>query len=764
MEFESTFKAATKEFADYGREISGPYLRGVFFLKNIAQKAKILITSTGFYDLYVNGERITKGILSPYICRPDHFVIYDEYDITSLLQKGKNAIGVILGNGFANPYGAFMWDYEKASFRAAPKTAFSVEADGEVVFSTHDTIKTAPSPLIRDELRDGETYDARCEIADWAKSTFDDSAWQEACVVPSPAGIRILSDFEPIKEYKKRRAVAIYPSEDGYIYDFGVNTAGIPILKIDGVSGQKVTLICGEWLREGQMDTKNIQCWRRMERHLPDNQTIVYICKGEKGEGFAPCFSYYGFRYVKVTGIAPEQATNDLIIMSEQSSGFGKTARFFCSDRYANQTFENTLRSDFSNFYYFPTDCPHREKNGWTGDAYFSSEQFMLLLDCKKSLRMWLACIRAAQDERGAIPCIVPTGGFGYDWGNGPTWDGVLTALPYMIYRYTGDKEILRENADAIWRYLGFMQSIKNELGYIRYGLGDWCEIGAKSDSATNTPNWVTDTCSAIDICDKAACIFKVLGQKDRQEAAERQAHAFRESARANFIDWNNAATAYCRTQTAQAQLIYRGVFRNKEEHDQALFSLVEMIAGSENRMRVGVLGVQALLRVLCEGGMADLAYEIAMSPDRPSFGNQIEHGATSLWEFIHVHEPKSDKVAVGRLKSMNHHFWGDIAAWYMTYLAGIRINETFEDPNRVDISPYFVRQLDYAYAGHIMPQGEVVSSWQRVGKDRIELYIRIPAGTHGELRLSDGWQSESGTQIPECGYRFTLHRKETIK
>ena len=185
------------------------------------------------------------------------------------------------------------------------------------------------------------------------------------------------------------------------------------------------------------------------------------------------------------------------------------------------------------------------------------------------------------------------------------------------------------------------------------------------------------------------------------------------------------------------------------------------MVIGSENRMRVGVLGVQALLRVLCEGGKADLAYEIAMSPDRPSFGNQIEHGATSLWEFIHVHEPGSDKVAVGRLKSMNHHFWGDIAAWYMTYLAGIRINEKFEDSHRVDIAPYFVSQLDYAYADHTMPQGEVVSSWQRTGKNRIELFVRIPMGTHGELRLSDGWQSESGTQISEGGYRFILRRKE---
>lgn len=758
--FERTFRAATAEYADYDREVPAPCLRGTFSLTRPAGRVILRITAAGFYDLYVNGVRITKGILAPYIGNPDHFLVYDEYEITSLLKEGKNAVGVILGNGFANAYGGFIWDFDQSPFRCAPKTAFSVEADGVRIFSSRDRLRTAPSPILRDEYHEGEVYDARREIAGWALPDFDDSAWADALIVPAPSGACVLAGFEPIAEYRRRRAVAIIPSEDGYIYDFGVNTAGIPVLKIDGEPGQRVTLVCGEWLRDGQMDTRNIQCGKRMDRRMPDNQTIVYICKGEKGEGFAPCFSYYGFRYVKVMGIDPAQATADLVVMSEQSSALARAGGFSCSDRYANATFEHTLRSDYSNFFYFPTDCPHREKNGWTGDAYLSAEQLILLLDCKRSLRMWLACIRAAQKENGAIPCIVPTGGWGYGWGSGPSWDGALTALPYMLYRYTGDREILIENADAVWRYLGFLRSIRNEKGYIAYGLGDWCEIGAKSDCAFSTPNAVTDTCSAIDICDKAGRIFGVLGQEERRQEAGRLAHSLREAARDNFIDWDNAATARCRTQTAQALLLRRGVFRG-EEVRQAFDSLLTMVAGSENRMRVGVLGVQALLRALSEGGQADLAYEIAMSPDRPSYGNQVDHGATSLWEFIHIHEAGSDKVAVGRLKSMNHHFWGGIAAWYMTCLAGIRINEEFSDPARVDIAPCFVRQLDRACARHIMPQGEVLSSWQRTGKDKIELYVRIPAGTHGELRLPDGWQSASGLQIAEGGCRFALRRKD---
>lgn len=761
MKFERRFKAATREFSDYDREVPAPFLRGTFCLEKPVKSAHIRITAVGFYDLYVNGTRITKGILAPYICNPDHFVVYDEYDIAPFVQCGKNAVGILLGNGFANAYGGFIWEFDKAPFRCAPKTAFCIEADGREVFSSAQALKTFPSPILRDDCRDGECYDARREVDGWSTPQFDDSVWAEAQDAPTPAGECVLADFEPIKEYKERHAVGIYPAEDGYIYDFGVNTAGIPKLKIDGERGQRVTLVCGEWLRDGKMDTKNIQCHARMVKGLPDNQRIEYICKGEAGEGFAPRFSYYGFRYVKVTGVTPAQVTSDLVVMSEQSSALARTGSFFCSDRYANRTFENTLRSDFSNFYYFPTDCPHREKNGWTGDAYLSAEQFMLLLGCRRSLRMWLACIRAAQNEKGGIPCIVPTGGWGYGWGSGPSWDGVLTALPYMIYRYSGDRQILEENADAIWRYLGFLKRIRNEKGFIRYGLGDWCQIGAKNDADAWTPYEVTDTCSAIDICDMAERIFGVLGQHDRASAAQSLGASFREAAHENFINWNNAATAFCRTQTAQALLLQRGVFR-EEERAEAFHSLLEIIAGDEEHMRVGVFGVQALLRVLCDGGKADLAYEMAMSPDRPSFGNQLEHGATSLWEFIHIHERGSDAVAVGRLKSMNHHFWGGIAAWFMTYLAGIRINEDFTDPARIDLAPCFVKQLSYAHASHRTASGEVIASWQRTGKDEITLFARLPKGAHGVLRLRDGWQCEGDLRLTAGGNRMVLRRTET--
>ncbi len=744
MRFENVFKAATREYSDFERDVPAPYIRGSFTLKLRPKQAEIAVTALGFYDLYINGARVTKGILAPYIGNPDQVVVYDRYEISAHLRAGENVVGLILGNGFTNNYGGLPWDIDKASFRAAPKTAFCVEADGKEVFSSAKTLKTAPSPVMNDDYREGEAYDARREIAGWNLPGFDDSAWREAISADTPKGRRVFADFEPIREYRRRKAVRIIPLRDGYLYDFGVNTAGVPVLKIDGKAGQKVTLVCGEWYKDGDMDTKNIQCWVRYRDMDREIQMLRYTCKGEKGEGFTPCFSYYGCRYIKVTGIEEDQATEDLIEFSEQSSALKKIGSFFCSDKYANKTFENTVRSDFSNFYYFPTDCPHREKAGWTGDAYLSAEQFCLLLDCEKSLRMWLSCIRDCQKESGAIPCIVPTSGWGYGWGSGPSWDGVLTALPYMLYRYIGKREILEENADAIYKYFGFLKSIRKENGTIEYGLGDWCQIGALRDSDPWTPRAVTDTMSALDICVKASKIFEILGQKERAAEAAVLGEGFRLAARNTFVEWKYGDSYFCRpyclTQTAQAVMMYHGVYEG-EERPHAALRMKEMLGGTENHMQVGVIGVQALLRVLCENGMADLAYETAMSPDRPSYGNMIDHGATSLWEFIHTFRPGTEyEVTAGKIKSMNHHFWGDIAAWYITYIAGIRINEDLKDIYRVDISPYFVKQLGQAEARHEMPYGTVLSSWQRLNEKQILLYVSLPEGAHGKLLLHDGW------------------------
>ena len=232
----------------------------------------------------------------------------------------------------------------------------------------------------------------------------------------------------------------------------------------------------------------------------------------------------------------------------------------------------------------------------------------------------------------------------------------------------------------------------------------------------------------------------------------------FRASVRATCVADTPPVSPYCKTQTAIAMMLYYGIYEEKEKPN-ALYWLKELVYGAENRMQVGVIGVQSLLRVLCDNGMADLAYEIAMSPDRVSYGNMVAHGATSLWEFMHTFKPGTNEVTVGRIRSLNHHFWGDIAAWYITYIAGIRINEMFDDVSCVNIAPYFINGISHASAEHITPFGTVKVCWQRSTEKEIILFVQIPCGMHGFLRPNDDWTCED-TVLQPGGNRFVLQRR----
>ena len=450
-------------YATYQRTVPAPYMRKSFLLDKLPEKAEITITGLGFYKLFINGEDITKGICAPYISNSDQIVYFDNYDIAKYLVKGKNTLGFILGNGFQNCVGGAIWNLDIGTYRSAPKLSFAVEltTDGKCeTIEADETVVTHDSPIVFNDLRCGVHYDANLEICGWNLPDFDDSKWKNAIKVETPRGEFILCKAEPIKVYKELAPVSIEggvslekyykrndvidckecfydSSEDdasqGYVYDFGEVNAGLIKLRIKGEKGQRVVLQLYERPNRisGKPDFTNLH-------FFPEGyvQRDIYICKGGDEEIFVPDFLYHGYRYCWVTGITEKQATKDLLTYLVASSDLEKRADFKCSDEITNKLWDASLRSDLSNFYYFPTDCPHREKNGWTGDASVSAEHMVMKLGVDNSYKAWLASIRKAQRYDGNLPGIVPTGGWGFDWGNGPIWDSVLFNLPYYIYLY----------------------------------------------------------------------------------------------------------------------------------------------------------------------------------------------------------------------------------------------------------------------------------------------------------------------------------------
>ena len=765
MKFSQQFIKANDAVCDFDNYVNAPYIRKKFNVPFESKRAEITICGLGFYELYINGKNITKSPLAPYISNTDDVCYYDNYDITDLLVRGDNAVGIILGNGFRNCFGGDVWNMEQAHCRGPVTAALCIEVDGNgktISFEADETFKTHPSPIIFDDLRMGCRYDARLEIKGWCDVDFDDSSWAYVKKEKTPRGEARLCNADPIavsevilpidvKRYEslpfayENNSSNAKPIEgcarnNVYVFDFGVNAAGVTKLKINGNKGQKIVIRHGEYMHGSDFSVNSVGFfdeWRPAKTisHYTDyNQVDVYICKGGEEE-FIPKFKYDGFRYAYVEGLEESQIKDDTLTYLVMNANVKSRAEFECSDNVLNKLQECTRRSDLANFYYFPTDCPHREKNGWTGDAAVSAEHMLLNLKVEKSLREWLFNIRKAQREDGVLPGIVPTGGWGVEWGNGPAWDNVCVSLPYYIYKYTGDTEVIKENLSLIMRYLCYISSMRDEHGLIAVGLGDWLDPFEKENGHIAAPLELTDSITVYDMAKKSAYLFKKIGRENESEYAERLSTELRNDIRKHLID-ERTMTAAGNCQTSQAFALDTGIF-NEDEIRTAQDRLIEIVHRDGDINACGMIGLRHIFHALTDAGKSELAYKIITGKSRTCYGYWIENGATSLWEdFKDKDDPFPD--------SKNHHFLGDISSWFIQEIAGLKPNPNVNDIHFFEISPHFINAIDYAKASYDSIFGKVNTMWQRE-KNEIQLDISMPKGTYGRITLPKGYCFENG-------------------
>jgi len=268
-------------------------------------------------------------------------------------------------------------------------------------------------------------------------------------------------------------------------------------------------------------------------------------------------------------------------------------------------------------------------------------------------------------------------------------------------------------------------------------GLGDWCETGV-SGGAVSTPYVFTNTIYTLDNARKAAFILELLGNRSEAEYALNLADEILVATRKELV-FADKPLATCETQTAQAMMIYYNVF-NEEEKADAVKMLVKMIENNDGFMKIGVLGSRVLFRVLAENGYIDLAINMIIRPEFPSYGNWVLQGATTLWECFLTDDKKPD--------SLNHHFWGDVSAFFYIYLAGLNVNPNCKDVNEVNIKPYFAEKLGFVKATQKLPAGELAVEWRR-SNDKIEVILSVPKGVHGKVILPNGeFELKSTTYI----------------
>ncbi len=701
------------------------YFREEFQVKKRVVTARAYIAVAGLYELYINGENIGDERLKPAFTRYDKRVLYHTIDVTEFLNTNENVIGVLLGNGWYNHQSTAVWDFHKAPWRARPTFKMELHLnyeDGSTeVVPTSINWKTAFSPIILNSIYTGEHIDNRLLQNGWNGPGFDDTGWKNVLLVEPPTENVVAEVMPPIRNVETIPAESISKFGDKtFVFDFGRNISGVSELKVTGEPGTVIRLKHGEQLADnGHVDLTALEVHYRPVDNTDPFQTDIFVLGGEGEESFMPAFNYKGFQYVEVTSSKPISLTKESLTAYFMHSDVEQIGSIESSEPLINKIWQAANNSYLSNLFGYPTDCPQREKNGWTGDAHIAIELGLFNYDGIKIYEKWMADHRDEQRENGVLPAIIPTAGWGYDWANGPDWTSTIALIPWNVYLFYGDTRILEENYESIKLYVDHLRDVSPEH-LTDWGLGDWISIQSKSDvEFTSSIFYYTDAL----ILSKIA---RILNRNDDSETYLALADKIKDAINNKFLDKERSIYA-SGFQTELSMPLFWGVVPENMKAKVAS-SLAQTIEDNGTRLDVGILGAKAILNALSENGYADLAYQLASNKKYPSWGWWIANGATTLYENWDINA-KNDL-------SLNHIMFGEISAWYFKALGGINIDESSPGFKNILLKPRFVIGLEEFKASHKGPYGEIVSEWVRVDNDML-YSVRIPANSTATLCLN---------------------------
>jgi alpha-L-rhamnosidase len=693
--------------------LPAPLLRRAFTLDGKIKQARAYICGLGYYELHLNGKKIGDHLLDPGYTRFDKRALYVTYDITDALRHGKNAVGVILGNGWYNVQTKAVWDFHKAPWRAAPKLLLQVRveyADGRVeTIGTDSSWMTSTGPITFDSIYGGETYDARAEKPGWDTPGYNDSDWAMARVVSPPGGKLAAQMMQPIKADKTLKPVKLAEPQPGvFVFDMGQNMAGYAELSLRAPAGTKVVMKYGERLgKDGLLDRADIAQHVVKVDTNQQYQTDTYIAKGTGLERWHSRFDYHGFQYVEVTGFPGKPGLDTLTGVSIHSA-IPVAGEFACSNPLLNWIWRAGRWSYLSNLQGIPTDCPHREKNGWTGDAHLAAEQGLLNYAPAAVYTKWINDLGDEQRPSGELPGIVPTSGWGYKWGNGPAWDSAFLLIPFYLYQYCGDTRVLCDHYEGMKRYVDYLTS-KAKDGIVDIGLNDWAPY------KTSTPADITSTAYYYRDTQIVALTAGLMGNEADARKYNEQAASIRKAFNGKFYHPDTGLYGNG-SQTSLSCALYQGLVE-PENKERVLNNLVAAVEKTNGHIDTGILGAKYIMNALLENGRADVACRMASQKDLPSWGWWHEQGATTLWENWNGTE------------SRNHIMFGDVLAWFYKALAGINPDPAAPAFKHFVIKPNVVGGLTSAEASYDSARGRIVSDWE-IERGRFKLTVKVPANS----------------------------------
>jgi alpha-L-rhamnosidase len=735
-----------------------PALRRSFELPQSIAIARLYITALGVYDVEINGKRVIDIELAPGWTDFSKRVRYQTFDVTRLLKRGENAIGVLLGDGW---YCGTLGLSDRQQYGDRPMLLAQLEitlADGAPIRIVSDDLwKWHRSPILYSDILLGESVDARQTLGAWSSAGYDAAGWSQVDVLPSRRDLALDASASPpirvVERISPTSDPARRPGDLGVrrlIYDFGQNLVGRVRAKIRAPRGTSIEIRHAERLDErGDLYTPNLR---------KASATDFYTCAGDPaGEVFEPRFTFHGFQFVEISGRFEESAIED-VTAAVLASALPEIGEFECDHPLLNQLQSNIQWSQRANFFEVPTDCPQRdERLGWTGDAQVFARTAAFNMDVGAFFSKWLVDLTDAQLPDGTVPPVapVPPALAIMKSDGGPAWSDAIVICPWTVYRCCGDKRILERHYDAM---KAFVDNIESRYpGLIRadgeaeawQGFGDWLATdGAHTGDARfgSTPKDLIGTAFFCYSAKLLARIAGVLGDVSDLEHYEALAQRVRAAFRRRFVTGEGRLVS--ETQTAYVLVLYFGLL-DRDETERAVTTLVRDIEARGNHLSTGFVGTPYLLPVLTNYGRLDVAYRLLLQTTAPSWLYPITQGATTIWErWDGWTEEKGFQDPA--MNSFNHYAYGAVGEWLYGTLAGLELDPDLSPsrnayrrariqprPPRIEDFPDGV-PIRYVRAALDSVHGRYEVAWE-IANGRFTLNVRVPPNCSAKVILPDG-------------------------
>jgi len=713
--------------------LAARYLRKEFVADKPIQRAVLYISGLGFSESYINGKPVSEDIFAPGPSWYPNRVYYNVYDVTDLLSKDKNTIGVALGNG---RYFAMRDRQETLPSLLAQLEIEYADGSQTVIVSDTSWKVTSKGPIIANNEFDGEEYDARLELSGWNKNGFDDSKWLTADVMTTPAGKLTVQSNPNLRIQEEIKPVSITERPDGkYIIDMGQNMVGRLAVSLKGKKDQPVTMKFAELLKEdGSLYLANLRS---------ANVTDIYTPARDGQFSWEPIFVYHGFRFVEISGLdyKPElSAFTGKVIYDKMKT----TGKFETSNPLVNQIYKNAYWGIRGNYRGMPTDCPQRdERHGWLGDRVTGAYGEAFIFNNALLYNKWLQDIEDSQSPEGSISDVSPR--YWTIYNDDVTWPAAYFYVANLLYRQFGDKSAIIRHYPSMKRWMQHIQqTAMQDYIIVKDTYGDWCmppesqELIHSQDPARKTDGAILSTTMYYSLLNMMSEFARLSGQENDITAYQELAAKMKEAYNAKYF---HPETAQYGNNTVTANILSLRLGLVPKGYEEKVFAnIVKKTEGDfGGHVSTGVLGIQHLMRGLTEYGRVDIAWKIATNDTYPSWGYMAKKDVG--WN------SRTGPPAAPAMNSANHvMLLGDLIIWYYEDLAGIKCAPESVAYKKLIMAPVFPEGLNAVSASYESVYGEIKSAWKKEN-GTFSWDITIPGNTSAVVRIPKEFRIKQSNQ-----------------